>query len=362
VQLSQHVSEREPAPPKNEVPPAVLVRGLTKTYRGKVTALAGLDLEVPAGMIFGLVGPNGSGKTTTIKILTTLSRPDSGTATVAGIDVLAEPDRVRRAIGMVAQKTAVDNALTARENLEFAGRVHGMRGAALRRRVDEVLERFGLTERAGRPPITFSGGTRRRLDLAVGLVHRPAVLFLDEPTVGLDPEARTGLWDEIARLASEDRMTVLLTTHYLEEADRLADRLAVMDQGVVVALGSPAELKADLRGEAARFTLAHAADAETARAVLEARPDVHGTQLDETVVHARVDDGARSLPALIQAVEAAGVPVEAVTVARPSLDDVYLQHTGRDFQKAHQAGQAGPPPSGPPGVTIEEDDVKEPQS
>jgi ABC-2 type transport system ATP-binding protein len=307
-------------------------------------------------MIFGLVGPNGSGKTTTIKILTTLSRPDSGTAFVAGIDVLAEPGLVRREIGMVAQKTAVDNALTARENLEFAARVQGLRGPRLRRRVDEVLERFGLTDRARKSPYTFSGGLRRRLDLAVGLVHRPAVLFLDEPTVGLDPEARTYLWAEITSLAREDGMTVVLSTHYLEEADRLADRLAVVDHGVVVALGSPEELKAALRGEAARFTLADAADAEIARRLLDARPEVHGTQLDETVVHARVDDGARALPALIQAVEAAGVPVAAVTVARPSLDDVYLQHAGRDFRRAHESGQAGPPPSAGPGAGESGDD------
>ena len=229
---------------------AIEARDLTKTYGKDVRALDGLGFSVEAGTVFGLLGPNGAGKSTTVKILTTLSLPDSGQARVAGIDVLAEPDRVRRAIGLVDQRSGVDLEATGRENLTLQGQVHGLRGAQLRARVGDLLGRFGLAEAADRVARGYSGGMQRRLDIAMGLIHRPRVLFLDEPTTGLDPEVRADMWAEIAHLSAAEGLTILLTTHYLEEADRLAGRLAIVDRGRVVAEGSPDELKGELLGDA----------------------------------------------------------------------------------------------------------------
>jgi ABC-2 type transport system ATP-binding protein len=229
---------------------AIQARDLTKTYGKDVRALDGLGFSVGAGTVFGLLGPNGAGKSTTVKVLTTLSLPDSGSARVAGVDVLAEPDRVRRSIGLVGQRSGVDLEATGRENLTLQGQVYGLRGAELRSRVGELLERFGLAEAADRVARGYSGGMQRRLDIAMGLIHRPQVLFLDEPTTGLDPEVRAGMWAEIAHLSAGEGLTILLTTHYLEEADRLAGRLAIVDRGRLVAEGSPDELKGELRGDA----------------------------------------------------------------------------------------------------------------
>ncbi|HEY1001070.1 MAG TPA: ATP-binding cassette domain-containing protein, partial [Streptosporangiaceae bacterium] len=234
---------------------AIEARQLVKTYavRGEkhgIRALDGLDISVPRGMIYGLLGPNGAGKSTTVKILTSLARPDSGEARVEGVDVLARPGQVRHMIGVVAQRSGADPTATGRENLILQGRLYGLRGATVRARADELLAHFGLTEAAGRLVRTYSGGMQRRLDVALGLMHRPAVLFLDEPTTGLDPKSRTAMWQEIARLAGGEGMTVLLTTHYLEEADRLASRLAIVDRGRVVTSGTPDELKGELRGDA----------------------------------------------------------------------------------------------------------------
>src|SRR3954453_9238069 len=229
---------------------AIEARALTKTYPPDVRALDGLSLAVPAGTIFGLLGPNGAGKSTTIRILTTLSRPDGGSARVAGRGGLAEPVRVRHAIGVVAQRHGLDPEATGRENLTLQGEFYAITGADLRGRVGDALERFGLADAADRPAKTYSGGMQRRLDLAMGLVHHPRVLFLDEPTTGLDPEARAELWAEITRLAITEGLTILLTPHYLEEADRLADRVAIVDAGRIVTEGSPEQLKADLRGDA----------------------------------------------------------------------------------------------------------------
>ena len=231
--------------------PAIEARGLVKTYPAprknpRIRALDGLDLTVAPGTIYALVGPNGAGKSTTVKILTTLAIADEGTAHVEGIDVRADPARTRRAIGVVGQRSGADPAATGRENLVLQGHLYGQSTRAARDRADELLERFALTEAGGRFVRTYSGGMQRRLDVALGLVHRPQVLFLDEPTTGLDPEARTAMWDEISRLAESDRVTVLLTTHYLDEADRLAGRLAVVDRGRVVAEGEPDRLKQDL--------------------------------------------------------------------------------------------------------------------
>ncbi|GAA2701810.1 ABC transporter ATP-binding protein [Actinoplanes palleronii] len=308
---------------------AVTAHDLHKTYPGGVRALAGLTLTVRAGEVFGLLGPNGAGKSSTVKILTTLARPDSGTATVAGHDVLRHPDRVRREIGVVPQRSALDPMASGRDNLTLQARIFGIRG--FRGRVDELLERFGLTEAAGRPVRGWSGGMQRRLDVALALVHKPGVLFLDEPTTGLDPEGRAQLWTEIARLAADESMAILLTTHYLDEADRLAGRLAIVDGGRIVAEGTPAQLKGELRGDAVHLELHLAPDGPQARQAISHVAGLRDVALDGRTLSARADDGAAAVPAALAALESAGIGVATVTVARPSLDDVYLRHAGRRF-------------------------------
>src|SRR5450756_1832250 len=264
---------------------AIDVKGLVKTYPRGVRALDGVSFGVAAGSVFGLLGPNGAGKSTTVKILTTLSRPDQGEAVVAGLDVLRRPDRVRRAIGCVAQNSGVDVNATGRENMLLQGRLYGMGGRVLEQRVDTLLERFGLADAARRVTRTYSGGMQRKLDVALGLVHRPEVLFLDEPTTGLDPEARTDMWSEIERLTGEEGLTILLTTHYLEEADRLARRLAIVDQGKVVAQGSPDELKSELHGDAVHIELdAPEADGRVA-AALAPLSEVHDVVVERGARH-----------------------------------------------------------------------------
>jgi ABC-2 type transport system ATP-binding protein len=319
---------------------AIEARGLAKTYAPDVRALDGLSFEVEPGTIFGLLGPNGAGKSTTVKILTTLSRADEGEASVVGLDVAREPGRVRRAIGVVTQRSGVDPQATGRENLVLQGEIHRLPRRELRRRPDELLERFGLEDAADRLARTYSGGMQRRLDIAMGLVHRPQVLFLDEPTTGLDPEVRAGMWNEISRLADNQGLTVLLTTHYLEEADRLAARLAIVDQGRVVAEGSPEQLKADLRGDAIQVELAAPESNGRVPAALERIDGVHEVILAGTEVRARADSGPARVPAVLAALDAAGVQVAAVSVARPSLDDVYLRYAGRSFQAADDERRA----------------------
>ena len=325
---------------------AIEARQLVKTYavRGEkhgIRALDGLDISVPRGMIYGLLGPNGAGKSTTVKILTSLARPDSGEARVEGVDVLARSGQVRHMIGVVAQRSGADPTATGRENLVLQGRLYGLRGASVRARADELLAHFGLTEAAGRLVRTYSGGMQRRLDVALGLMHRPAVLFLDEPTTGLDPEARAAMWQEIARLAGGEGMTVLLTTHYLEEADRLASRLAIVDRGRVVTSGTPDELKGELRGDGVQVELP--ADANTARVrrVLEALPAVRDIVIAGRDVSARSDDGAAAVPVVLAELQRAGVNAASVAVARPSLDDVYLRHTGRRYSESESPGRDG---------------------
>jgi ABC-2 type transport system ATP-binding protein len=320
---------------------SIATHELVKTYRGGVRALDGLSFSVREGTVFGLLGPNGAGKSTAVKILTTLTRPDSGQARVAGLDVLAQPRGVRRVIGLVGQRSAVDREATVRENVRLQGRVHGLGGRTLERRIDELLASLGLADLAGRLARTLSGGMQRRLDIATGLVNRPRVLFLDEPTTGLDPEARAAMWRLIEGLAAEQGVTVLLTTHYLEEADRLASRLAIVDRGRVVAEGSPEELKAELRGDAIQVELAGGDPDGAAGLALERLPGVAELALDGRQLRARVDDGARAVPGVLAALEATGLEVASVTVARPSLDDVYLRHTGRAFADADRNG-AGP--------------------
>jgi ABC-2 type transport system ATP-binding protein len=311
---------------------AMEAKDLVKTYPGDVTALDGLSFSVTDGTVFGLLGPNGAGKSTTVKILTTLSRPDSGTASVAGFGVLDDPPKVREAIGVVAQKSSADVQATGRENLRLQGQVHGMGGRELERRIDALLEQFKLADAADRLVRTYSGGMQRRLDVALALVHDPQVLFLDEPTTGLDPEVRAEMWEEIGRLTGAG-LTVLLTTHYLEEADRLASRLAIVDRGKIVAQGTPDELKRELRGDAIHVELEGSTDGEVAR-TLEAVETIREVAVNGRALHARADDGAGAVPAVLAALEGIGVPVASVTVARPSLDDVYLRYTGRTFSAA----------------------------
>jgi ABC-2 type transport system ATP-binding protein len=320
--------------PTSERPSAIEARGLVKTYPGGVRALDGLGFSVEAGTVFGLLGPNGAGKSTTVKILTTLSRPDEGEARVAGLDVLRHANRVRKSIGVVAQRSGVDREATGRENLALQGRIYGLGGRELASRAAALLEHFGLTEAADRVARTYSGGMQRRLDIAMGLVHRPQVLFLDEPTTGLDPEARALMWEEISRLAGEDGLTILLTTHYLEEADRLARRLAIVDHGRVVAEGSPDELKGELRGDAVHVELEEAETNGRVEAALTRVGGVRELVLDGRSLRARVESGATAVPAVLAALESEGVRVSSATVARPSLDDVYLRYAGRAFSEA----------------------------
>ena len=312
----------------------VQAEGLRKTYKPDVRALDGLSFSVPAGTVFALLGPNGAGKTTTVRILTTLARPDSGSARVAGIDVLAHPSWARSVIGAVSQHSGAVSLLTGQENLALQGKLHGMRGRALHRRVAGLLDQFGLAGAAGRPARTYSGGMRRRLDVATVLVHRPAVLFLDEPTTGLDPEGRADLWAALTGLAGQHGTTILITTHYLEEADQYAARVAIVDQGRIVAEGTPDQLKAGLRGDSVVLELASPGQVEPAQKALAPLPEVRGLSADGAVLRARVADGARALPAVLAALDAGGVPVRSVTVARPSLDDVYLHYAGRSFRQA----------------------------
>jgi ABC-2 type transport system ATP-binding protein len=324
---------------------AIEARDLIKTYPKEIRALDGLSFTVQEGTVFGLLGPNGAGKSTTVKILTTLAQSDSGSASVAGLDVRTQAAAVRQAIGVVAQRSGADPTATGRENLLLSGRIQGLRGRDLGRRADELLARFDLAEAAGRMVRTYSGGMQRRLDVAMGLIHRPQVLFLDEPTAGLDPESRSAMWDEIARLSAGEGLTILLTTHYLEEADRLASQLAIVERGRVVASGSPDELKARLHGDTVQVELAFPGDLAELDAALRQVPAVREVSVSGTSLSARADDGATAVPALLTALERAGVAVHGITAARPSLDDVYLRYAGRRFAEAEQPAPAGSQPA-----------------
>jgi ABC-2 type transport system ATP-binding protein len=314
---------------------AIVVNDLRKRY-GEVQALDGVSFAVREGEVFGLLGPNGAGKSTTVRTLVTLTTPDSGSAAVAGHDVSREQTAVRRLIGYVPQDSGVDELGTGRENLMLQGRVQGMGGRDLRARTNELLELVAITDAANRIVKTYSGGMRRRLDIALGLVHRPRVLFLDEPTTGLDPEARVVMWAEVSRLAHSESLTILLTTHYLEEADQLADRLAIVSQGKVVVEGKPAELKAQLRGDAVHVELENGAVDDATR-VLRGVGAAPEQVLEGRTIVSRVPHGGRALPGIISALEGAGIAVASVSLSRPSLDDVYLHYTGRDFTAEDRA-------------------------
>jgi ABC-2 type transport system ATP-binding protein len=313
----------------------IVAEGLRKRY-GEVQALAGVSFAARDGEIFGLLGPNGAGKSTTIRVLATLTVPDEGTAVVAGHDVVRDPNAVRREFGYVPQDSGVDQHGTGRENLMLQGRIQGMGGRDLKTRVQELLELVGIADAADRVVRTYSGGMRRRLDIALGLVHRPKVLYLDEPTTGLDPEVRASMWEEVRRLAEQERLTILLTTHYLEEADALAQRVAIVSRGEVVVAGEPEELKRRLEGDAVQLELANGG-VEPARAVL-ARAGAREETVDGQTLTARVENGGAALPRILAALEAEGVEVASVALSRPTLDDVYLHYTGRDFQTEDREG------------------------
>lgn len=322
--------------------PAIEVVGLTKRF-GAVRALDGVDLVVEPGTVYGLLGPNGAGKTTTVRVLTTIIRPDAGTARVLGLDVTTDAERVRASIGLAGQYAAVDEQLTGRENLELVGRLTHQPRKAIAPRAAELLERFSLTDAADRPLKTFSGGMRRRLDLAASLVHRPPVLFLDEPTTGLDPRSRNDLWDLIRELVAEGT-TLLLTTQYLEEADVLADRIAVIDRGTVIADGTATELKAQLGATVLELRFAdHASAAAAVPTVARIAP---GAEAEGLLVRAPVADGARSAMEVLRALDAAAVEVGGLTVREPSLDDVFLTLTGHRPEDAADPDHATPEGAG----------------
>src|SRR5271170_1362072 len=316
--------------------PAILVEGLTKSF-GEVRALRGIDLTVPRGTVLGLLGPNGAGKTTAVRILTTLLRPDGGRALVEGYDVVRQAAAVRRTIGLSGQSAAIQEELTGRENLEIVGRLYHLSWPDARSRAAELLEQFGLSDAANRAAKTYSGGMQRRLDLAASLVGRPKVLFLDEPTTGLDPRSRLGMWDIIRSLVAGGT-TLLLTTQYLDEADELADEIVVIDHGLVIAAGTSEELKGRVGGDVLEFTVPDRARlADAAEAIARIGDGEPHVDKETGVIYVGV--GGRGSDALVEAVralDAAGVVTRGLTLRRPSLDDVFLTLTGHAAEEEEQ--------------------------
>ncbi|MDI6709170.1 MAG: ATP-binding cassette domain-containing protein [Bacillota bacterium] len=315
--------------------PIIVVEDLTKTFPGNVTAVNRVSFTVDEGEVFGFLGPNGAGKSTTIMILTTLLRPTSGRAAINGYDVVRQPDAVRRSIGYVAQDLSSDDNLTGRENLALQAGFYHLPRREARRRIAEVLDLVGLAERADHLVETYSGGMRKRLDIAAGLIHRPRVLFLDEPTLGLDIQTRRQIWQYVADLRREVNMTIFLTTHYMEEADNLCDRIGIIDRGEIRAIDRPAALKARIGGDLVTLRLAGGKQSvEEAAKVITNLPQVR--HLDRrgggNEFMAVVSDGEHVVPSLFEACQPTGARIVAVTVKRPSLDDVYLAFTGRDLR------------------------------
>jgi ABC-2 type transport system ATP-binding protein len=318
--------------------PAVIAEGLTKSF-GKTKALCGVDLTIDRAQVLGVLGPNGAGKTTAVRILTTLIKPDSGRAVIDGIDVLAEPRRARARIGLTGQYAAVDEGLTGFENLEHVGRLYHLGTAEARRRAGELLERFTLVEAADRVVKGYSGGMRRRLDIAMSLIARPSVLFLDEPTTGLDPRSRNAVWDLIDELV-RGGTTTLLTTQYLDEADRLADSIAVIDRGTVIARGTSDELKRQIGGERVEVTVEDPAEIGRVIELLAARScgEAHVGH-DPRVVIVPVDEVAGLVPLLVRDLDAAGIAVRDVAASRATLDDVFFSLTGHAAEDADENGE-----------------------
>ncbi len=314
------------------------VNDLRKTYPDGSEAVRGISFEVGEGEFFGFLGPNGAGKSTTIKVLITLLRATGGSARVFGHDVAADPNLIRRLIGYSAQEVGVDDELTGRENLHLQGRLYHMDPQTLRRRIEELLELVDLADDADRLAGSYSGGMRKRLDLATGLIHRPQLLFLDEPTTGLDPQNRAGIWSYLEDLNKRERLTIFLTTHYLEEADRLCDRLAIIDHGKIIASGSPAGLKAELGGGIISLAFKGEA-AETANerrravALLEGNPYVRSVSDSGSNVVVTATEGGRSLPRIVRILDEAGLYVDEMTLTSPTLDDVFLKYTGERIRE-----------------------------
>jgi ABC-2 type transport system ATP-binding protein len=310
---------------------AILVEGLAKRF-GEVVALDGIDFEVPAGSVFGLLGPNGAGKTTAVRVLATVILPDRGRAEVLGYDVQRDPEAVRYRIGLAGQNAAVDPNLTGRENLRLIGRLTQLPRNKIEPRSSEILERFGLADAADRPVRTYSGGMRRRLDVGAALVHRPPVLFLDEPTTGLDPEGRNELWEVIRELVA-DGTTVLLTTQYLEEADRLADRIVVVDKGRVIADDTPIALKSRMGNTVTELGMRDTREAERAEALVSSLAGGR-SERDGNTLRITSEDGARVLIEVLRTLDADDITPTTLTVRQPSLDDVFLALTGRHVEAA----------------------------
>ncbi|WP_319459004.1 ATP-binding cassette domain-containing protein [Micromonospora sp. RTP1Z1] len=315
-------------------------RGLRKSFRSRagretktVDAVRGVDLTVAEGEIFGFLGPNGAGKTTTLRMLATLIEPDGGEATIAGADLRKDPAEVRRRIGYVAQGGSTWDESTAREELVLQARLYGIGKAEAHRRAARALDAFQLTEYADRKCKTYSGGQRRRVDIALGIIHEPKIVFLDEPTTGLDPQSRAHMWDEIRRLRS-DGMTVFITTHYLDEADALCDRIAIMDHGEVVAGGTPAELKREISGDVVLVGLDTATTPQAAE-LLDAEPYVSKLETaEEGGLRLYVEDGATAIPQVLRRLDHAGLELRSIELHRPSLDDVFLTKTGRSLRES----------------------------
>jgi ABC-2 type transport system ATP-binding protein len=316
--------------------PAVETRDLVREYKGGLRAVDGVSLTVASGGVFGFLGPNGAGKSTTVRMLTTLLRPTSGTARVAGFDVMSDPGAVRRRIGVALQDAAIDPYMTGRELLRLQGVLHGLSRRDCRARADELLGRVGLEDAADRRVGTYSGGMRRRLDLALSLVHEPVVLFLDEPTTGLDPTSRVALWEEVRRLNAEHGTTIFLTTQYLEEADQLADRVAIIDGGRIVADGSPQALKADIGEPLLTVTAGEGtAPGDIARVLARFGTIIPGSAGNGAGV--RLPGGSSAMADAVRALDDAGVHFATIDLAEPTLDDVFLKCTGRHLEGAGEA-------------------------
>ena len=317
---------------------AIETERLRKEYDGEVLAVAGVDLSVEEGEVFAFLGPNGAGKTTTVRMLTTLLRPTSGRASVAGLDVYRQQHEIRRSIGVALQEAGLDALATGRELLELQAKLCGLGSEMARSRAEEMLDLVGLTDAAERQVKTYSGGMKRRLDLASALVHQPRMLFLDEPTEGLDPASRQSVWQEVQRLNKQMGMTVFLTTHYMEEADRLADRLAIIDRGEIVAEGTPTELKASIGADVVTVSF-HDSGIEQAKTVLSEMTGLREMRPDGTSLTLFVDNGTQAVAQVIRMLDSTGIEVAQVAVSNPSLDEVFLKATGSRLEGAESGGE-----------------------